>query len=59
MEQPPLSISLRGSTRQATLRDLCATDSEEVVRNVPRPIEQEVLQEYGIKRMVPSRFEMD
>jgi hypothetical protein len=48
-----------GSTRQASLTDLCATDDEEVVRSVPRPIEQEVLEEYGIQHMPATDFEVD
>jgi hypothetical protein len=48
-----------GSTRQANLADLCAIDKEEVVRHVPTPVVQQIFQEYGIRRLVTSDFEVD
>ena len=57
--QLPNPVFTPGSTRQASLTELCALDREEVVKNVPSQVEQRVFQEYGIKRPAASNFEVD
>lgn len=48
-----------GSTREVALADLCSVDSDEVVRNVPDPLQKKVFQEYGIRGVPASDFEVD
>ena len=48
-----------GATRQVALADLCSTEGDEVVRAVPGPVQQMVLQEYGIRDVPASEFEVD
>jgi anti-sigma factor RsiW len=48
-----------GATRQVALADLCSTEGDEVVRAVPGPVQQKVLQEYGIHDIPASEFEVD
>jgi hypothetical protein len=48
-----------GSTRQVSLTDICAVDRDEVISNVPVPIQQRVFQEYGIKDRPATDFEVD
>jgi len=48
-----------GSTRETTLAELCASDGDEVVRSVPRSLQQKVFEEYGIKGMPAEDFEVD
>ena len=48
-----------GYTRQVSLSEICSADSDEVIRNVPDPIQQRVFQEYGIKNRPATDFEVD
>lgn len=48
-----------GDTRQVSLAEICSADSDEVIRNVPGPIQQRVFQEYGIKNRPATDFEVD
>ncbi len=48
-----------GSTRRVTLAEVCAVDRDEVVREVPAPLQQKVFQEYGIKDQPARNFEVD
>lgn len=48
-----------GYTRQVSLTEICSADSDEVIRNVPGPIQQRVFQEYGIKNRPATDFEVD
>lgn len=48
-----------GSTRQVSLADICSADRDEVVRNVPASVQQRVFQEYGIKGLPATDFEVD
>ena len=48
-----------GSTRQVSLADICSADRDEVVRNVSTSVQQRVFQEYGIKGLPTTDFEVD
>ena len=48
-----------GSTRQVSLAEICLADRDEVVRSVPAPVQQRVFQEYGIKGLPATDFEVD
>jgi hypothetical protein len=48
-----------GSTREVALADLCSIDRDEVVRNVPDPLQKKVFQEYGIRGVPATDFEVD
>jgi hypothetical protein len=48
-----------GSTREVALADICSADREEVVRTVPGPLQQKVFQEYGIRGVPATEFEVD
>jgi hypothetical protein len=48
-----------GSTRPVTLAEVCSVDREDVVREVPAPLQQKVFQEYGIKDQPAQDFEVD
>jgi hypothetical protein len=48
-----------GATREVALADLCATDSDEVVRSVPSSLQERVFQEYGIRGVPAEEFEVD
>jgi hypothetical protein len=48
-----------GSTRQASLSELCVMDREEVVRTVPYKVQQDVFREYGIKGSAATNYEVD
>jgi hypothetical protein len=48
-----------GAMRQVSLNDVCSMQHEEVVREVPTPVRQEVLQEYGIANARASDYEID
>jgi anti-sigma factor RsiW len=48
-----------GATREVALAELCSTEREEVVRNVPGPLQHRVLQEYGIRETRANEFEVD
>ena len=48
-----------GATREVALSDLCSADSDDVVRNVPRALQQKVFQEYGLHGVPASEFEVD
>jgi hypothetical protein len=48
-----------GSIRQVSLAEICSADRDEVVRSVPAPVQQRVFQEYGIKGLPATDFEVD
>lgn len=48
-----------GLTRTASLADLCTSDREETVRQVPASLQQQVLREYGIDPEASSKYEID
>lgn len=48
-----------GATHEVALADLCSTDSDEVVRNVPSYLQQKIFQEYGIRGVPANEFEVD
>jgi len=48
-----------GSTRPVTLAEVCSIDHDDVVREVPEPLQQKVLAEYGIRNARSSDFEVD
>jgi anti-sigma factor RsiW len=48
-----------GSTRPVTLAEVCSLDRDDVVREVPAPLQQKVFQEYGIKDQPAKDFEVD
>ena len=47
-----------GSTRPVKLSDLCSS-SEDVVREVPASLRQEVFSEYGLRNATATEFEVD
>jgi hypothetical protein len=48
-----------GATRSITVSDVCTLAHEEVVRDVPTSLRQEVFQEYGIVNARPDDYEID
>jgi hypothetical protein len=48
-----------GAMRQVSLNDVCSMRHEEVVREVPTPVRQEIFQEYGIANAQASDYEID
>jgi hypothetical protein len=48
-----------GLTREVALTELCSVDRDEVVRNVPGPLQEKVFQEYGIRNVPATEFEVD
>jgi hypothetical protein len=48
-----------GATRTVTIRDVCSMPHEEVVREVPTSMRQEILQEYGIVNAHAEDYEID
>jgi hypothetical protein len=48
-----------GATRKVSMGEICSMPHEEVIRAVPTPVRQEVLQEYGIVKASASDFEID
>lgn len=48
-----------GSTRPATVTEICAVDHDEVVRTVPGQLQRKVFQEYGIANPRPADYELD
>jgi len=48
-----------GATRQVALADLCAADSDDVVRSVPSSLQEKIFQEYGIRGVPAAEFEVD
>ncbi|MGC2332105.1 MAG: zf-HC2 domain-containing protein [Candidatus Acidiferrales bacterium] len=48
-----------GSTRPVRLAELCSTDHDEVIRAVPRDVQQQVFREYGIAGAPVSNYEVD
>jgi hypothetical protein len=47
-----------GATREVALADLCAAD-DEVVRSVPSSLQERIFQEYGIRGVPATEFEVD
>ncbi len=48
-----------GATRPVTVGDVCSMAHEEVVRDVPNSLRQEVFREYGIVNPRPEDYEID
>ena len=48
-----------GATRRVTLSDVCSVAHEDVVREVPTSLRQEVFQEYGIVNARADDYEID
>jgi hypothetical protein len=48
-----------GATRLVGVSDVCSMAHEDVARNVPAALRQEVFQEYGIKNARPNDYEID
>jgi len=48
-----------GATRRVAISDVCAMPHEEVVRDVPAAVRQEVFQEYGIANARAKDYEID
>jgi hypothetical protein len=48
-----------GATRPVSLGDVCSMAHEEVVRDVPRGLREEVFKEYGIVNPRPEDYEID
>jgi hypothetical protein len=48
-----------GATRPVTVGDVCSMAHEEVVRDVPSSLRQEVFKEYGIVNPRPEDYEID
>jgi hypothetical protein len=48
-----------GATRPVNIGDVCAMPHEEVVRDVPNSLRQEVFREYGIANPRPEDYEID
>jgi hypothetical protein len=48
-----------GATRPVTIGDVCSMAHEEVVRDVPNSLRQEVFKEYGIVNPRPEDYEID
>ena len=48
-----------GATRPVSIREVCSKPHEEVVRDVPSSLRQEVFKEYGIVNPRPEDYEID
>ena len=48
-----------GVTRAVAIRDVCSVAHEEVVRDVPVPVRQQILQEYGLQNARANDYEID
>jgi hypothetical protein len=48
-----------GSTRRVSLADVCSMSHEEVVREVPTALRQQIFQEYGIGNALAADYEID
>jgi len=48
-----------GSTRPIGFAELCSADHDEVIRPVPRDVQKEVFQEYGIGNAPAANYEVD
>jgi hypothetical protein len=48
-----------GATRQVSIGDVCSMPHEQVVRDVPGSLRQEVFKEYGIVNPRPEDYEID
>jgi hypothetical protein len=48
-----------GATRAVTMRDLCSMAHEDVIREVPTSLQQEIFQEYGIVNAHAEDYEID
>lgn len=48
-----------GATRRVTIRDVCSMAHEDVVREVPTSLRQQVFQEYGIANARANDYEID
>lgn len=48
-----------GATRPVSMQDVCAVPHEEVVVDVPEPLREKILREYGIAEKRENDFEID
>jgi anti-sigma factor RsiW len=48
-----------GATREVSLADLCSAEDDDVVRSVPAPLQRRILEEYGIRDIPATEFEVD
>lgn len=48
-----------GATRAVAIADVCSLEHEEVVRDVPMPLRQVILQEYGVTNPQAKDYEID
>jgi hypothetical protein len=48
-----------GATRQVTIEDVCSMPHEDVVRDVPAFMQQQIFREYGIRNASPEDYEID
>ena len=48
-----------GATRKVSISEVCSTAHEEVVREAPTSLRQEIFQEYGIVNPHPDDYEID
>ena len=48
-----------GATRVVALQEICAVDREDVVREVPAPLQKKVFEEYGMSNAPAAEFEVD
>ena len=48
-----------GATRKVSISEVCSTAHEEVVREAPASLRQEIFQEYGIVNPRPDDYEID
>src|ERR1700722_5279098 len=48
-----------GVARQVTISEVCSVPQEEVIGDVPLPLREKVLQEYGIANARPDDYEID
>ena len=48
-----------GRTRTVAIREICSMPREEIVREVPPPLREKILQEYGIKNARAGDYEID
>jgi hypothetical protein len=48
-----------GATRTVSIREVCSSPHEEVVRAVPTPVRQKIFQEYGIVTVHADDYEID
>jgi hypothetical protein len=55
---PDLNLT-PGATRAVSINEICSMAHEDVVRDVPAPLRQQILQEYRIKNVHADDYEID